>query len=283
MSGCFALSRSSSWPSARCAASSRCAGGALAGSARRRVAGLTRRRPTARRGLGLGRRLAVQALENQLAIAVPRQRLHRGLERELGVLDRLHVGLHLRRQAAGVALAELLELLLLGLEARAGVGHLRLEERARLLGLRAALARVGVDEEAGQALHDLLRGGAVLVVERDAERLGVAFAPGRARRGDRLDADARRHLRDDVLHRHRASLRREQVEVGDQLLELRAAEHLLGDRPQTVFDAFGDRGADVALGHPLRHDLDQREGSIEARRPARVQQAAEQTDDAPAR
>ena len=56
-----------------------------------------------------------------------------------------------------------------------------------------------------------------------------------------------------------------QVEVGDDLLEPRAAEDLLADRLQPILDARGHRRPDVALGHALRHDQDQRLGAVEVR------------------
>lgn len=101
MSGCFGLRRVSICASV---------GFDVEALARRRVSGQRRRRVTVyrarrghrRRALAVGRRVGEEALENQLAIAVARQRLDRGLQRELGVLDRLHVGLRLRGQAAVV-------------------------------------------------------------------------------------------------------------------------------------------------------------------------------------
>ena len=186
MSGCFWLRRSSICASSVRAASRRCAGVASAGS-------LDAPSPPAGAGEARGRRrrvvggVAKQALEHQLAIPVPGQRLHHRLERHLGVLDRLHVGLRLRGQAAGVQLAEPLELLLLRFEPAAGVGQLRLEERAGLVGLRSALLGVPVDEEAGQLRDHVARDLRVVVVERDPERVhrggaGVASRPLERRR-----------------------------------------------------------------------------------------------------
>ena len=44
--------------------------------------------------------------------------------------------------------------------------------------------------------------------------------------------------------------------------EARAARDLLVDRTEAIFDARRDRRAHVALGHALRHDHDERFGSV---------------------
>jgi len=52
-----------------------------------------------------------------------------------------------------------------------------------------------------------------------------------------------------------------QIEVLDDPLQARAAENLLSDRLQPILDSRRHGGPDVALGHPLRHDQNQRVGA----------------------
>ena len=81
----------------------------------------------------------------------------------------------------------------------------------------------------------------------DAERVAL----------ERLDPDvARAHLLDDVFHDPGLALLLVQVEILDDALEPRAAQNLLADRLQPIFDARRDRRPDVALGHLLRHHED---------------------------
>ena len=136
MSGCSGFSLSSSCESAARAASSCCVAVAPArGLSPEPDAPIADgQQGGAPHGLGVRARVGEEALEHQLAIAVPRSRLDEGLQLHLGRLNRLHVGVELRGQTSGVPLAELLQFRFLLFEPGPRFEQLGAEEVVRRIG-----------------------------------------------------------------------------------------------------------------------------------------------------
>ena len=90
--------------------------------------------------------------------------------------------------------------------------------------------------------------------------VGAASLP--RRRACRLDADVlRAHPFDHVLHQLRLALRGIEVEFAHDLLEASAAQDLLIERCQAIFEANPYGRLHVALGDLLRHDENERLGA----------------------
>ena len=83
--------------------------------------------------------IVVQQLEHLLPVPIPGDRFDETLRLQLGARQRLHIGLHLRRQFLAVALPEVLEPALLLLELLPRVGELGLEEPIGRTGQCAAI------------------------------------------------------------------------------------------------------------------------------------------------
>ena len=163
-----------------------------------------------------------------------------------------------------------------------GLALARLGRKVVLFDADANLA--GLDVMAGVAprfrLGDVLRG------EQDVESVMVTIAPGLqllpGSSGDPgyplATPEEQQAVLNDVLEREALALPREEVELRDEFLQLRPAEHLLGERAQAVFHALGHGGADVAFGHPLRHHLDHGIGPVQARLGSGVEQSPQDAD-----
>ena len=125
-----------------------------------------------------------------------------------------------------------------------------LEELVRAFGQHLAIAQVLVDEQRRQPLGDPLRGPRIVGLIADAERVAL----------DDVDARCRVRIRSTMSSMTagralRLGYRLKSVMIA---LEPRAAQDLLADRLQPILDARRHGRLHVALGHPLRHDQDQR-------------------------
>jgi hypothetical protein len=187
-----------------------------------------------------------------VSLAVSIDGVRHRFQLRVAALQHLKVRPELRGQLSGVGLPVRFNLLFLIEQPTASVFELRLQKLVRIVGEHFAVAQVLFDEQRGEPLRDPHHHPRVVADEADAERIAA----------EDLDADVAAHLLDDVLHDSGLALLGVQIEVPDDTLETRAAQNLLDQGLEAIFDSRRDRRTDVALRNALRYDENHRLGAI---------------------